>query len=768
MTTTSATNTAPAVAAVPAAILGAVDATATTPTPAAPLDAPVAPEPVEPSESGVADAPPSFADRRRRAEARATAAPPTPAAPNVWEHQAEQRRLAAKGAKSDIGYHRPSMAQLAPVLALAASPSVSGRELFEAFETALPPPRPIVAHIRMDAGYHTSQIDEGKALRAVLHDNRIPGIDAGLAEIVQLTVDSNSRQLIWGLASFEAVKILENKTFKIPTKDGTQDLTMKSEHVLDGFYVDFVGFAVDREAKAHLWDVLHAAGATPVSGIYTNSSEAFGATGSRYRVSFAGASVPPLFQVQGRLIDEVVFIGKCYRVYGKDWYNHRKQTQRVDLDIRARELRIPGPGSSSSCSKSPSTKHETRGSDKRQRVDPDEPLSWTIVTKGATAAGASTKRPWTSPNVYQALDDHFNLSTKTVTTANGADLTILPVVLARPDAPLQLPADTFVGGTKAHRNKPVRVEVPLPVLLDEFAALDVAAAAAATTFELHCSEAGKKTTLDLAKYVESGEADWIQRDLEDHPVVFRRELQDLALAKPHLLLPLVQLRLLNRWMRACVGAATPFHKLYSNVFGHRFSLDVLAHDFGSLLAASDLDASACPEAAEPSALAPVEVEVILALSELVLGSTAPLFYRSDAALYKVAAQPVFSIPSRFKTRYVATATLRHTLWGSTALGASVWNAQRALLKAAVDVALTSAVDQIDSEPCSPLSSVPTANTAPALRHWLAVMDVMERLEDDAALNVEPTNQVMLDAASGRLVHGDLSVLWTDFAAAMSG
>ncbi|CAK4846324.1 unnamed protein product, partial [Aphanomyces euteiches] len=87
-----------------------------------------------------------------------------------------------------------------------------------------------------------------------------------------------------------------------------------------------------------------------------------------------------MFKSNCRLIVEIILLGKCYRVYGKDWYNHRKQTQRLDLDILAREKKIPIPGS-----KPAQTSNNTRQTQdgKRQRLEPEPDLPWELVRKGA-------------------------------------------------------------------------------------------------------------------------------------------------------------------------------------------------------------------------------------------------------------------------------------------------------------------------------------------------------------------------------------------------
>ncbi|KAH9135032.1 hypothetical protein AeRB84_019367 [Aphanomyces euteiches] len=567
--------------------------------------------------------------------------------------------------------------------------------------------------MHMDVGFFINQIDEDRALRAVLHDHRNEGIDEGLADLVQLTANTNSRQLIWGLASLSAIPILENKPFKIPVKDGTQTFTMHATSAMDGFFLDILGFDAHREAKSHLWEVLHAA-VRRLSPAYTRTR----------------CRSPPMFKSNCRLIVEIILLGKCYRVYGKDWYNHRKQTQRLDLDILAREKKIPIPGS-----KPAQTSNNTRQTQdgKRQRVEPEPDLPWELVRKGAKQGTTDDPLPWVSPNMYQSLDERVIVSTKQVANAAGTDITILPVIFERPDAPTSTPQDAFVSGTKPHRNKAVRTKTSLNTTLDELAALDTAVAEAQASFENACVIAASKTKIKLAQYIQAGEADWIQRDLEDHPIVFRRQLRDLAVSSPHLLLPLVQLRLINRWLRASQGATLPFPKLYTETFGHSFSLENLQTDFTLLDDASQLDASSTPPNESSGDTTPIEVEIILAMAELILGSTAPMVYSSDTALYSLTAQPVFAIPSRFQSRYLASASIRHALWGTTMLGSTVWDELRKILTVAVEAL------NPDKAPADPALSLELAKMRSIFTRWLDVMQVMELAEEIDDLNIEPTN-----------------------------
>ncbi len=682
---------------------------------------------------------------------------------NVWEHHSEQRRQANASVKGDVGLHRPTMAQLQPVLALIDSGETSGRAVFDAFQaTQATTTRPIVTTVRMDTGYVTSQLDEGKVLSAVLHGNRTRGLERGLNDIVQLKIDTDTRQLVWGLASFEAASVLENVAFKIPTKDGMQTFTMTSTHALDGFFVEIVGFNVDLEAQAHLWEVLAKCGAMPVAGMYTNTSKAYGATGSRYRVSFRGNNVPAVFKKDGRLLDEIVFLGQLYRVYPKGWFASRdRRFNRADLDQYARDVKVP-PMKKPAAAPPVATRNPT--TPKRQRVD-EEAVPWSYVSKGAAAGSNGTARSWLSPNMYDALDAHVSLSTETVYSADKRDLSIVPAVLYRPDAPVQPALGEFVGGTKVKANKAVRVEVPLQTVLDEFAALDNAATATKAGFEATSQGAAANTTLDLARHIRAGEADWIQRDLEEHPLVFRRQLEDIALTEPALFRSLLHLRVLSRWFRASLGAAQHFKKVYATVFGHSFDIDSLASDVESLTTASTLLPS-YDSSDGSSPATPVSTEATVALAELVLASTAPLFYANDSALFKVSGVPVFAIPARKRSRYLSSATICYVLWGQTLLGSTIRATMSSLLQSAIGAAQHEAQlaacdatgdNDVDMNVDHPVLDA-LATDLDTWRQCLVALDGLTEFDD---LSIAPKNQVMYDTSSGTLVHGDLLTLWTD-------
>ena len=210
-----------------------------------------------------------------------------------------------------------------------------------------------------------------------------------------------------------------------------------------------------------------------------------------------------MFKKDGRLLDEVVFLGKLYRIFPKGWFAHRdRRFIRGDLDQYARDLRVPlpdAPPSPTAQGRRPTT--ET----KRQRVNPD-PAGWTYVTKGAAAGSQGQPRAWQSANIYTALDSQLVMTTRTVYSADRSDVTIVPAITRRPDAPAPPTSGEFVGGTKTRANQVVRVETSLTALLNEFAALDAASGLAATTFQASCEAASADTRFVLADYIKSGES----------------------------------------------------------------------------------------------------------------------------------------------------------------------------------------------------------------------------------------------------------------------
>ncbi|RLO06552.1 hypothetical protein DYB28_003463 [Aphanomyces astaci] len=685
-----------------------------------------------------------------------TVSPPPNTSPteNVWEFMRESRRRADRASsKADIGTHRPTMPQLTPLLELLNS-GASGGALFDAFEPLrLDVKKPVVCRVQMDTGSYTNTIDEGKAMKAVLFDTNQKSLEPSLAEIVQCHRDVANQNLTWGLASFEAMDRLVGVSFAIPvSRDGTKvNFTMSSPHVMDGFYLDIVDFVHDRVSERFLWEVLAAIGAPPIAGTYTQVSAAYGTKGSRYRLSFNDNHPPPPFVCNGRLLDEIVFLGKCHRIYGRGWYNHRKGFQRVDLDIAAKENAIAQP-----FTLSPSPLHaRPAGVNKRQCVPPPTLPRWTRVPRGHGAvsrsgASASPQRPWQSPNMFDALREHIVVTPTQLVDSSTNNMLILPSILPVPDSPRTLPSNTYIDGTKPDGQSVTRATVSLDLMLEEFALLDSHVAAAKSAFTTMCSQPAASTSaFNLVDLVTTGAADRIQSLLSKHPMEFGLQVRSLASSTPVMLLHLTRLRMLCRWMRTTWGPSTPFATLYHNVFNHAYSIHALGLDITSVVRSSSLDEYHSDDVSDATVLLSHESESILALAEMLLGSLAPCYYAHDVALNAATSGPVFALPARSGDRYLASSTLCTVLLHST-LGTPIRKALCDLLqRARATLTDRGSADSEDSAVASTLAD------------WVSNVDIMVALDQAFALPITPFCQVMFDSSTMSLTHGSLEDLWTD-------
>ncbi|KAH9070912.1 hypothetical protein Ae201684P_007457 [Aphanomyces euteiches] len=230
----------------------------------------------------------------------------------------------------------------------------------------------------------------------------------------------------------------------------------------------------------------------------------------------------------------------------------------------------------------------------------------------------------------------------------------------------------------------------------------------------------------LSRYITEGEADWIQRELESNPINFGHQLSSLVKEAPTLLPQFIRLRLLCRWFRATWGSATPFCKLYRNMFGHKFSLDLLQDDFNDVRSSSDLvDHSHELDDDEVCVLAS-DAEAILSLGEVVLGTLAPLYYKSDAALNVATNFPIFSIPTRGGNRLLASTNIKQVLTTSS-FSSKLWEQVRDLLETAASAAQQFEADtsenEVEMEEC-PASTL--------MAEWARDMDKMLMLDLSAA------------------------------------
>ncbi|KAG9399011.1 hypothetical protein AC1031_012391 [Aphanomyces cochlioides] len=433
----------------------------------------------------------------------------------------------------------------------------------------------------------------------MLFDNHDTEPLPGLADIVQVCKDLANQQLILGVASYEAIDQLSGMTFKLPVKDGVKPFGTGALHPMDGFYIDILDFESNRTAERYLWTILAAMGAPPLAGGYTQVSASYGAKNSRLRIHFLRDDAPPLFRSNGRLIDEMIFLGKCYRLFGKGWYNHKKSLQRNDLDIAAKEKKVVSPFATASGASGQATR--PTGEAKRQRAEPQPSNPWRIVQRGASASEPPTPRPLVSENVFDVLRQHVVVTPMQISNTTGDSCVTVPQILDTPDLPLHLPTDAYCASK------------PLEAILDEFAILDRDAKEMQQSFDKICEITKANSKLDLPKYIAHGEADWIQFELENNPIEFGRQLHELARSQPALLHSFILIRMLNRWMRATWGASTPFFQLYQNVFGHKFSLEHLHADFHTVSSAANLDDITLPCEDDETLLLAQDMEAVVAL-----------------------------------------------------------------------------------------------------------------------------------------------------------
>jgi len=684
---------------------------------------------------------------------------------NLWEHQAEQRRQVRAATNLDVGLQPIALPVLAPIVEMVESGRFSGREIFTSFAATQPARKAAVTHLRMSTGsLMTRTLDEKKVLSAVLSQARAKGYDDNrLAEIVQLTIDHDARALVWGLASHDAAAALAMVPFQIPTRDGPKTLAMEYTHALDGYYVEFDGLNISNEELGYLWDLLGACGAMPVAGQYTSVSALTGTTGSRYRLSFLDSGVPAVFKKDGRLLDEVIFLGRLFTVYPKGWFRRQddRRRNRANFDAYARDYKVLTPEQYAKRQQSQvdrQAKAAATATHKRQRVDddaaPTPTEAWTVVTKGAAANAAGQLRPWTSANSFGCLADQFVVSTSTLTSPSGGDVMVVPNFVRRTDA-APIRASGYVGGTKVKGRKTVRAELTLQAACDEVAQIHALAAAQAQTFAVACTEADANASLDLAGSITRGNVDALQFGLMHDPIAFRRQLETLAELEPTLLRALVQLYAMNRWFRCVFGGTEAFAKIYKHVFGHEFSLTALTPDYTALTSTYSPDV-AMVGGEDDESWSPMWDEV-LSLGELVLGSLAPGFYQNDMALYMLSNAPVFSVPAWSDVaehRSLASSSVKAALWGDSLLGSTVRTYMAKILRNAQATAMDQAADSIADH-------VDADVTTAALGSLLDTLHQLDALDAAGCLDMLPSNQVLYSEETRQLEHGNLEELWVD-------
>ncbi|KAF0691205.1 Aste57867_17519 [Aphanomyces stellatus] len=237
----------------------------------------------------------------------------------------------------DVGVHRPSMDDLAPLLAKHAAGSLS-------FLDTLPiqkhDKREVVGWLHMATGQLTKSINEDAAMASLLIENHSLVKGDILVDIIKCERDLPNRILRWGIASDTALRQLQGVSLQIRLPAGPgkgKGTTMVSfpltlPHALDGFYMDIPAGLQGQLEERLMFETLQRLEPRFLWGMYTSVSATTGLAGSRYRLHFLGSEIPSSLLQDGRMVEELIFRGRCLRVYGRGWFFRDKNWARLDLD----------------------------------------------------------------------------------------------------------------------------------------------------------------------------------------------------------------------------------------------------------------------------------------------------------------------------------------------------------------------------------------------------------------------------------------------------
>ncbi|KAG9408480.1 hypothetical protein AC1031_021720 [Aphanomyces cochlioides] len=604
-------------------------------------------------------------------------------APNdVWAFQAQQRSQSAKAIKTkDVAPYQPTMEELEPLLRKRAAGTLT-------FEDTLPiqkhSARGIVGWLQMPTGAHTKTIDVSAAMASILFDNQALGLDTAIADIVRCEKDIPNRMLKWGVASHEAMTKLRGIAFKIQVaRDGSsQHFTMNVPHVLGGFFMDIPQGLQDQDEERLIFDVMTKLEPRFLWGSYPNVSSSSGMASSRYRLYFEGTSVPTTIQRDGRLVEEILFKGRCLRVYGQGWYFRDKNLVRLDLDATSRQygLNKPAPSPTNPPSSTPKAP-------KRRKTAQANPPQWTGV-KASRGKRKKTQqqvdspehgRSWISPNMFEALDERVCVNPEEHVAQFGdyKISTIVPKLDVSDDPPHLPTSGQFVGGTKIQDGVPKRIEMSLDEILAELQDLDTKTAKVPLHLSTQVEDAVTNSSFNLAQLINDGRVDMLCSHLERSPIEFGLQLHRLFDEDRACFEYFVRQRLLHRWLRATWGGDKPFSQLYSLTWGVRMTREHVQAIFSNIELFKNIDFIDTTIDGDEISLHRGDLEEVLAVAEVLLAIHAPTYYNSDAAIVASTKYPVTALASHLGSRCLSGVSLSAILL-DTSFGLLIWNIMETL------------------------------------------------------------------------------------------
>jgi hypothetical protein len=625
--------------------------------------------------------PPSVQSRQR---GPATMAAPEDPLPNAdpWAAFAAKRAEATKTTRmKDVGVHRPSMADLEPLLAKHAAGTL-------VFHDTIPiqkhDKREVVGWLHMATGNHTKDINEDAAMASLLHDNQSLVNGDTLVDVIKCEKDPQNRMLRWGIASETAIRQLQGTTLKLRVTNTSGKIKTTSlmsfqltlPHALDGFYMDIPAGLQGFFEEQLLFESLQRLEPRFLWGMYTSVSATTGLAGSRYRIHFLGSEIPSTMLLDGRMVEEFIFRGRCVRVYGRGWFFRDKRLARLDLDaISATKAPVvpstPPPPSTTAPQATPA---------KRQKTTTKDPNAWTDVRRKTPSANPAPYRvhthgrSWTSPNAFAALHERWNVG-HAVHHANHDGVTfesIIPELHTIDTDPVYTTTDEYVTCPKPTKGKVSHVEVPVDDLLSEMQALEAKSTEAILHHGTQVEEAVRSSAFNLATMVDSGRVDSICSMMGRHPEDFGIQLHTLfATDRPTFEL-LIRQRLLHRWLRATWGGSQTFDQLYTKSFGHKMTRYSIVELFRALQH-SDYLAPIVTETEDGDelSLSRFDLELVLALAEVLVAVHSPLYFGSDAAIMVSTGCTMEIIPTHRGMRSLTAPTMLSVLM-STHMGAELW------------------------------------------------------------------------------------------------
>ncbi|RHY85975.1 hypothetical protein DYB35_010867 [Aphanomyces astaci] len=606
-------------------------------------------------------------------------------ADDVWAFQAQQRSQSAKSVKTkDVAPHRPSMEELEPLLRKRAAGTLTFRDTLSIQKHSA---RDIVGWMQMPTGAHTKSIDISSAMASLIFDNQALGLDNAIADIVKCEKDIPNRMLKWGVASEAAMTKLRGMSFKIQVaRDGScQRFTMSVPHVLDGFFIDIPQGLQNQDEESLMFAVMTTLEPRFLWGSYPNVSSSTGMTSSRYRLHFEGSSTPTSMQRGGRFVEELLFKGRCLRVYAQGWYYRDKNLVRLDLDAVSRQhgLHKVSPSQASPAA-------STAKALKRQKTAQAAAPQWTKVkaAKGKRKQPhqqvdlSSLGRSWVSPNMFDALDERVSI-TPEEHIAQFGDFkmsVIFPKLDVLDDTPQYSTSGHFAGGTKIHDGAPKRVEMSLDAILAELADLDSKTAVPPANLSIQVEDAVTNSTFNLARLVTEGRVDALCSHLERSPIEFGLQLHQLFDEDRACFEYFVRQRLLHRWLRATWGGDKTFAQLYSLTWGVRMTRDHVQAIFTNLELFKNIELIDSTIEGDEFSLHRGDLEEVLAVAELLMAAHAPVYYNSDAAILVSTKHPVTALASLLGPRCLSSITLSVILL-DTDFGLLIWKIMEAMYAA---------------------------------------------------------------------------------------